>query len=277
MDQLIEARHWPRIVSMAFFTLSQRFLTSVDDLYSISMKLTDSVYLVGGSAYGLSAAGDCNVYLIDCGGESVLIDAGGDLGVKRILANVKGDSFDPKAIKISILTHCHFDHIGGANELQELTGCKLVAHQDDSNSITNLDECVLVEMSKASGIKFKAPKLDGVLKNNDRINVGEACLDILHTPGHTPGCISVSMTEKDEQKAIFTGDIASTTGRLGFINGPGFDLAAWKASLKRLIAEFPDRVYPGHGTFMLSRATEDLKLTDLKMNSPWTTIVTSVD
>jgi hypothetical protein len=43
-----------------------------------------------------------------------------------------------------------------------------------------------------------------------------------------------------------------------------------------LISECPDRIYPGHGTFMLSGATEDLNLTDLKMNSPWTTIVTSV-
>jgi glyoxylase-like metal-dependent hydrolase (beta-lactamase superfamily II) len=261
---------------MTFSDLSQRFLTFAGDLYSISMKLTDSVYLVGGSAYGLSATGDCNVYLIDCGGESVLIDAGGGFGIKRILANVKEDGFDPRAIKTAILTHCHFDHIGGANELKELTGCRLVAHKGDSDSITNLDECVLVEMAKTRGIMFNAPKLDGVLENNDHLNVGEVHLGIIHTPGHTPGCISVSMTERDGKKAIFTGDIASTTGRLGFINGPGFDLAAWKMSLKRLIAECPDRIYPGHGTFMLNGAVEDLKLTDLKMNSPWTTIVTSV-
>lgn len=240
------------------------------------MKLTDSVYLVGGSGYGLSAAGDCNVYLIDCGGESVLIDAGAGLGVKRILVNVKEDGFNPKTIKTAILTHCHFDHIGGANEFKEITGCELIAHMDDSDSMTNLDECVLVDMAKSLGINFKAPKLDRKLGNNDHLDMGDTHLDIIHTPGHTPGCISVCMTEKDGKKAIFTGDIASTAGRLGFINGPGFDLVAWKASLKRLISESPDRVYPGHGTFMLNEATEDLKLTELKMNSPWTTIVTSV-
>jgi glyoxylase-like metal-dependent hydrolase (beta-lactamase superfamily II) len=206
----------------------------------------------------------------------VLIDAGGGFGVKRILANVKRDGFDPRAIKIALLTHCHFDHIGGANELKELTGCKLVAHKSDSDSIVNLDESVLMEMAESSGLRFKAPKLDKVFENDDHIDVNEAHLDIIHTPGHTPGCISVVMKEKDGKKAIFTGDIASTTGRLGFINGPGFDLSAWKTSLKRLIAESPDRVYPGHGTFMLSGATEDLRLTDQKMNAPWTTIVTSV-
>ncbi len=157
---------------MMFFALCQPFLTSAGDLYPISMKLTDSVYLVGGSAYGLSPAGDCNVYLIDCGGESVLIDAGGGIGVKRILENVKRDGLDPKNIKIAILTHCHFDHIGGANELKEITGCRLVAHKNDAGSIVNLDECVLMDMAKARGLRFKAPKLDGILEDDNHIRRG---------------------------------------------------------------------------------------------------------
>jgi len=240
------------------------------------MKLTETVYLIGGSAYGISAAGDCNVYLIDCGGEYAVIDAGGGAGVERILENVKSDGFDPKKIRVVVLTHCHFDHIGGSTELKHLTGCKLMAHKNDASSIECLDEYTLVNMAKESNLVFKAPKLDEILSNDARIKLGNANLRIMHTPGHTPGCISVCVTEKDGKKAIFTGDIASTTGRLGFINGPGFDLSAWKLSIKRLIAEAPDRVYPGHNTFMLSDATEDLKLTDLKMNAPWTSIVTSV-
>ncbi len=142
--------------------------------------------------------------------------------------------------------------------------------------MVNLDEHVLMEMARSRGLDFKAPKLDGILKDNDHIHFENASLDVLHTPGHTPGCISIKMTEKDGKRAIFTGDIASTTGRLGFINGPGFDLRSWKTSIKRLISESPDRIYPGHGTFMLSGGTDDLRLTDVKMNAPWTTIVTSV-
>jgi glyoxylase-like metal-dependent hydrolase (beta-lactamase superfamily II) len=240
------------------------------------MKLTESVYLIGGSAYGLSAGGDCNINLIDCGGEYAVIDAGGGAGVKAIIKNVKKDGLNPRNIKIMFLTHCHFDHIGGANELKELTGCKLVSHKNDASSITNLDDNVLMDDAHARRINFKAPKLDRLLEDNDHIKLGSTSLHVLHTPGHTPGCFSISITEKDGKKAIFTGDIASTTGKLGFINGPGFDLPAWKLSIKRLISEAPDRVYPGHNTFMLSGATEDLKLTDKKMNAPWTSIVTSV-
>jgi glyoxylase-like metal-dependent hydrolase (beta-lactamase superfamily II) len=133
-----------------------------------------------------------------------------------------------------------------------------------------------MDMAHDRGLDFKAPKLDGMLEDKDHIHVGDSSFDILHTPGHTPGCISVKMTERDGKRSIFPGDIASTTGRLGFINGPGFDLHEWKSSIKRLISEAPDRIYPGHGTFMLSGGTEDLKLTDAKMNAPWTSIVTSV-
>jgi glyoxylase-like metal-dependent hydrolase (beta-lactamase superfamily II) len=251
-------------------------LTMAGNSDPISMKLTETVYLIGGAAYGLSAAGDCNVYLIDCGGKYAVIDAGGGSGVKAIIENVKRDGLEPKKIKLTFLTHCHFDHIGGASELKELTGCKLLAHKKDNFSIINLDENVLMEMARSRGINFKAPKLDEILEDDYHVNLGNLTFNVLHTPGHTPGCISICINEKDGKKAIFTGDIASTTGRLGFINGPGFDLIAWKKSVKRLILEAPDRVYPGHNTFMLNGATDDLKLTDQKMNSPWTTIVTSI-
>jgi glyoxylase-like metal-dependent hydrolase (beta-lactamase superfamily II) len=240
------------------------------------MKLINSVYLVGGSAYGLSATGDCNVYMVDCGDELVLIDAGGGNGIKRILKNIRDDGFDPEKIGMTFLTHCHFDHIGGAYELKQETNCKIIAHNNDADSIMSLNDNVLMDMAKDRGLIFNAPNLDGMLEDNDQIRIGNTNFYILHTPGHTPGCISIKMIEKDGNTSIFTGDIASTTGRLGFINGPGFDLPEWKKSIKRLIAEKPDRIFPGHNTFMLSGATDDLKLTDAKMNAPWTNIVTSV-
>ncbi len=240
------------------------------------MKLTDSVHLVGGSAYGISAAGDCNVYLVNCGDEFALIDTGGGMGVNQIIDNIKYDGFDPNKVKFVFLTHCHFDHIGGAQEFKQLTKCHLLSHKLEATSITNLDENVLMDMARERGLSFHAVILDGLLEDRDKIQVGDTSFDVLHTPGHTPGCISLKIIEKDGETSIFTGDIASTTGQLGFINGPGFNLFEWKNSIKRLIAEKPDRLYPGHNTFMMSGATEDLKLTDAKMNAPWTTIVTSV-
>jgi glyoxylase-like metal-dependent hydrolase (beta-lactamase superfamily II) len=240
------------------------------------MKLTESVYLVGGAAYGYSAVGDCNIYLVDCDKELALIDAGGGLGIRQVLENVRRMGFNKNDIEAVFITHCHFDHMGGAYELKKATGCELMAHEADAASIESLDENVLPDMAKERGVSFRAPKLDRLLHDCDRVQVGGVTFHIVHTPGHTPGCISIHFEEKDGMIGLFTGDIASSMGRLGFINGPGFDLNSWKRSLKRLIAIKPERMYPGHNTFVLSGALEQLMQTDSKMNAPWTTIVTSI-
>ena len=69
---------------------------------------------------------------------------------------------------------------------------------------------------------------------------------------------------------------AGASGNLGYINGPGFVLDDWKASIKKLAALKPERMYPGHGTFLLGDATSHLLQYDAKMNAAWTTIITSV-
>jgi glyoxylase-like metal-dependent hydrolase (beta-lactamase superfamily II) len=75
---------------------------------------------------------------------------------------------------------------------------------------------------------------------------------------------------------LFPGDTASAQGRLGFINGPGFNLDEWKASLKKMLAIKPDRMFPGHGVFVLSKAMDHLLDYDAKLNAPWTNIVTTI-
>jgi hydroxyacylglutathione hydrolase len=240
------------------------------------MKLTESVYLIGGSGYGYSAKGDCNVYLVDCGGEYAVMDTGGGRGVSKILDNVKRMGLKPNRISTVFLSHCHFDHIGGAYEIKERLGCRLLSHSSDAVSIESLDDYSLYEMGKTWGLTFKAPKLDGYILDGEHVKVGNVIFNIIHTPGHTPGCITIQFTEMDGMNSLLVGDVAFQGGKLGFINGPGFDLPSWKNSIKRLITTKPDRLYPGHNTFLLSGATEDLEVTDQKMNSPWTNIVTSV-
>jgi glyoxylase-like metal-dependent hydrolase (beta-lactamase superfamily II) len=242
----------------------------------ISLKLMDNVYLVGGAQYGYSAQGDCNCYLVDCGGELALMDAGGGLGVERILENTRKMGFDPKKIRVLFLSHSHFDHIGGAAELKKQTGCRLLAHEDDADSIESLDEYSLYEMGASRGLSFKAPKLDGRLRDNEVVKVGDTEFKAVHSPGHTPGCLVLSFKEHDGSSSLLMGDVAQAGGRLGFINGPGFDLPQWKATIRRLINLKPSRYYPGHGPFVLGGAVDDLKVTDAKMNAPWTTIVTAV-
>jgi hydroxyacylglutathione hydrolase len=239
------------------------------------MKLTEHVYLVGGSGYGLSPTGDCNVYLVNGGSELALIDTGGGFGISSILENIKKDGLNPKHITKTLLTHSHFDHIGGNFDIKRETGTDLICHPEDKEAIETLNEYSLYTMAKERGLEFKPVPIDATVNDGDVITVGGVKLEVIHNPGHTPGCISF-LLEEDGAKSILSGDIVSALGRLGYINGPGFVLEDWKKSIKKLLKIGPQRLYPGHGTFLLSDAKLHLMLYDQKMNAAWTTIITEV-
>ena len=94
------------------------------------MKITSNVYLVGGS--NKSDPADAAIYLIMAGAEAALVDAGTGGGTDRVLQNIRNAGADPGALKYLFITHCHYDHTGGANALREKSGCKIVAHELDA-------------------------------------------------------------------------------------------------------------------------------------------------
>ena len=239
------------------------------------MKLTEHIYLVGGSAYGYSATGDCNIFMIDCGGSLALVDTGGGKGVPNIIGNIERMGFDADNIEVAFITHCHFDHIGGNKGFKNATGCRIAAHEAEKKDIEELGELTLYSMSLEDGLTFESTEVDTVLRGGENMKVGSVEFQIVHTPGHTPGGLSFVM-EEGSSKCLFPGDTASAVGKLGFINGPGFILPDWKASIKKMIALEPDMMFSGHGTFVLSGAMEHLVLYDEKLNAPWVNIVTSV-
>jgi glyoxylase-like metal-dependent hydrolase (beta-lactamase superfamily II) len=239
------------------------------------MKLTEHVYLVGGSGYGLSPNGDCNIFLIDGGNEMALIDTGGGYGIPSILNNIKKDGLNPKRLTKTLITHSHFDHIGGNFDIRKHTGTDILCHPADKEAIETLSELSLYYMAKQRGLEFKATPIDSTINERDTIKIGDLECNVIHNPGHTPGCISFLVND-DGANSLFCGDIASASGKLGYINGPGFDLDNWKKSIKKLINLAPQRLYPGHGTFVMNDAVSHLMLYDQKMNAAWTTIITEV-
>jgi glyoxylase-like metal-dependent hydrolase (beta-lactamase superfamily II) len=237
------------------------------------MKLMEDVYLVGGGGFGYSHPNDCNVYLVDGGGAALLFDTGCGLGVKAILQNTAKSGVDPSRVAYTVVSHCHFDHIGGNFEIQKATRCKIASHESEKELIERLDpRMVLAEMAPS---KLQAANVDMALKDGDLLSVGRYHLRVLHTPGHTFGSICL-LFEIDGKKILLCGDSVMSQGRLGWINGPGFDLEAYKSSLARLVDMKVDVLLPGHGTFVLSGAHEHVKLYADKLNSPWVNIVTSI-
>jgi len=125
-------------------------------------------------------------------------------------------------------THGHWDHIGANRELKARTGAPLLIHE--------LDEF----MYKASN----SPLADSHLKENDLIKVGDVIFKVFHTPGHTPGGISIY---SEKEKVLFSGDtlFAGTYGRTDLPYSSQADMEKSLKKLLKLPAE--TKVYPGHG------------------------------
>jgi glyoxylase-like metal-dependent hydrolase (beta-lactamase superfamily II) len=197
----------------------------------------DRVYVVGGP--GLSAPEDAFVYLVDAGPELVLIDCGVGYGISRIEDNIRSLGWQPAQVWHIIATHCHIDHIGGLFDWKERYGSKIIAHEQDRAGIEGENS----ELTAASmyGVDYKPVKVDMLLKGEaEKLALGDLQFDFLHTPGHTPGSISVYIDTKDG-RVLFGQDIHGP-----FSPAWGSDLKKWRVSMQKLLALRADVLCEGH-------------------------------
>lgn len=142
-------------------------------------------------------------------------------------------------IKYIINTHGHADHIGANTELKKLTGATLCIHKDDSEKLSNPD----MNLSSFVGFPITTEKADRLLKDGDVINIGNISLKVMHTPGHSKGCICLV-----GDGFVFSGDTLffESIGRYDFPDSNG-DLL--RKSIEEKLFVLPDatKVYTGHG------------------------------
>ncbi|MBI5603583.1 MAG: MBL fold metallo-hydrolase [Deltaproteobacteria bacterium] len=166
--------------------------------------------------------------------EAVVIDPGDE--VKRILAGLQKQSLQLKYI---INTHGHFDHVGANKALKDKTGAPILIHKGDAPMLSQLSASAAVWGMQVDD----SPQADRLLEDGDRIVFGQITLEVIHTPGHSPGGISL-YTPKD----LFVGDtlFAGSIGRTDFPGGDYDQLIAYVRN--RLFVLGDDvRVFPGHG------------------------------
>lgn len=167
------------------------------------MKITSEIFQVGGG--GFSSAEDAAVYLIRFGGEAALVDAGCGGGRKRLLGNVRSAGVGAEEVRLLLLTHCHYDHTGGAAALRQELGCRIVAHELDAPFLEKGDSRVTA--ANWYGASMKPLPVDEKLKGaKDEILLGGRVIEALHTPGHTPGSV-VFVTVSDGLKVLFGQDV----------------------------------------------------------------------
>ncbi|MBN2248252.1 MAG: MBL fold metallo-hydrolase [Coriobacteriia bacterium] len=176
---------------------------------------------------------DTNCWLVDdgAGGPVLVIDPADEAEV--ILGALAGAE-----VEAVVLTHGHFDHIAAAREVCEATGAPLLVHAADAPGLTS----PVGTGGAAFGFDVTAPSADRTLEDGDTVAAGGVTLDVIATPGHTPGSLCLS-----GHGHLLSGDtlFAGSIGRTDF---PGGDMSAMRRSIARL-ASLPDdvRVHPGHG------------------------------
>lgn len=192
--------------------------------------------MVGGS--DMTDPKDCSVYVVDAG-ELVLIDSGAGTSVGKIVQNIESVGLDPARLSTIILTHCHIDHVGGASALRELFGAKLVIHEAEAPVLERGDD----RMTAAFwyGIQFKPLPVDIALTGERQsLFAGGSEFVCLHTPGHSPGSISVYV-DHHGTRILFGQDIHGP-----FLEEFGADLTAWTRSMHQLLDLKADILCEGH-------------------------------
>lgn len=200
-------------------------------------RIHDGIYLVGGSS--LSHFQDAAVFIVDCGTELVMIDSGAGKGAKAIEKNIRDIPCDPVRISSLVLTHCHVDHIGAAKYFRDAFGCRIMAHEHDAEAIEAGDP--VVTAASWYGTKLPRTPVDVRLHGDrDTLHAGNDELFCIHTPGHTPGSISVYL-DRNGKRVLFGQDIHGP-----FSDDFNSDIGLWRESMERLIALEADILCEGH-------------------------------
>jgi glyoxylase-like metal-dependent hydrolase (beta-lactamase superfamily II) len=170
--------------------------------------------------------------------EALVLDPGDE--PDRILETLSGAGL--KAVGL-VHTHAHFDHVGCSALLKRITGAPILMHGGDQPLYENL-----TAQATSFGLSFDPPgTIDRLLVHGDRVACGSGALEVLHTPGHTPGSLSFRMTG-DDTDLLFSGDtlFRRSIGRTDLWGG---SMEKILESIREQLLTLPGgmRVIPGHG------------------------------
>jgi hydroxyacylglutathione hydrolase len=177
----------------------------------------------------------------------LVVDPGEE--AERIVAAIEATGAEVEAI---LITHCHFDHIGAVTPVAAATGAPVYCPAIETPILSDIMAFVPWEGFGP----FESYEADETVEGGETLELAGLEIDVIFTPGHSPGHVSYSVRGED---AIFSGDVLFQ-GSVGRVDLPGADGPTLIMSIRKLLDSLPDEttVYPGHmGTTTLGaeRAT----------------------
>jgi len=181
---------------------------------------------------------DTNCYVVGSPStkQGMIIDPGAE--AETILGTVQQMGL---SISLIVITHAHMDHVGALRAVQEKTKAQFAVHEAEKGFVFSAPMRMLTSVGLTP---FKSPpKPDRLLKDGDRIDIGDLYFEVLYTPGHSSGGISLA-----GHGVVFSGDTLFNFG-IGRTDFPGCSHERLMKSIQEKLMILPDEtiVYPGHG------------------------------
>ena len=180
---------------------------------------------------------NCHLVLDEVSGDCIVVDPGDD--GQLILQKIQDEKAKPVAL---IATHGHFDHLMAVLELQLALDVPFLIHRKDEFLVKRLRQTAKHFVGTDPG---PAPKVDEFLDPSKHLKFGNTQLQIIETPGHTPGGVSLY---SQKEAVIFVGDTLFANGGVGRTDHAYASLEDLQESIGKLLT-LPGKtlVYPGHG------------------------------
>ena len=203
--------------------------------------ITAEICQVGGP--GQTDQNDAAIYLVHFADGAALIDAGSGRASDRVLMNIAAAGVLPEQVQYLLLTHCHYDHTGGAAGFRQHFGWRVAIHSLEATALETGDN----KLSAASwyGDHLAPCPVDVRLADGDRIRLAEREIQVIHIPGHSPGSLAY-LVESEGRRVLFAQDVHGPIHPALLSNRTDY-----QASLRKLQALQADILCEGHyGVFV---------------------------
>lgn len=177
-----------------------------------------------------------NCYIVYNEYDALIIDPGGD--PEKVIDFLKFEDLKPQAI---LLTHAHFDHIGGVDDLRKHFNLDVYLHENEANW---LEDPRLNRSTAFTRKEVRTARPDHLIQPG-KMKLSSFEFDVIHTPGHSPGSVSYLFVNEG---FIISGDVLFQQG-IGRTDLPGGSMAQLEKSIRQSLYLLDDNyiVYPGHG------------------------------